>query len=772
MSAPSAASILIELEAAGIAISTDGTGVTLCGTPSVLTPELRARVINAKRGILALLAPRLVASSIKCSDSNVPHVAHAPHAKQIPAADASASTAPDLSDGGPCGTCGTGADASEVSPPRCAALPSMPIIVDFETRALVRLEEVGGRAYARHPGTEVLCAVLMLPDGTVIEWTPAHPAPLAAFELVKRGVPVMAHNAHGFDRHVWQQLGWPDATWIDSLPLARLRGLPGKLEALAEAVLDIKKDTEGRDVTLAAGRLDRSGRFPLVSPATLTAIVKYCRVDTLIVRKAWEKALAPALFIEPDVRELDAVINERGFHFDTRLAEAIIRCETELGEEARQSAGVEARLLASPEKLKRMLASSGVCIANVRRDTLLALLDDPDLPDDVGAILSARLASSGIAAHKLRAALKRVGEDGRLRDTLSYCQAHTGRWAGRGFQPQNLPRGANFKTEADIERAIDAVMREDLVTLHDIAASLDVSVHKVCASLVRACVCAPPARLLGTVDYAQVEARGLLWMAGDAEALMRFRNGVDPYRAMAAQLFGVDVDAIDGTQRSLGKALVLGCGYQMGATRFESYAASYNVDWSSLGITPAQAVEAWRSAHPAVAGYPSRLANGIAVREGGLWRHMQDAAERAARGARTALGELVWERRGADVVCILPSGRPLVYRNIRLEHRLTKWGTKQWTFTYEHRGQRVATYGGKLTENITQALCRDVLADALVRLDRAGISIVLHVHDEVVAELEDESQLAEMESLMCHMPRWAAGLPLTATGHCGRRYRK
>lgn len=770
MSRSSASTVLLELEALGIAVKTNGTSVTLHGAAAAITAELRAKVLGAKSGLLALLAPRIVAQAADSSKFNVAHDAHGSQGDGLNAdpADVDNEKRPSVSLRGACGTCGTNESRAAICAGGSAALPQTPVVVDFETRGTISLDQVGGRTYANHPQLEILCAVFALPNGSFVEWTPGAPPPIAVFDLIRNGVPIMAHNAHGFDRFVWQRLGWPDATWIDSMHLARVLGLPGSLGALAGALLDVAKDVEGRALTLAVARLDRAGRLPIVDAATLERVTQYCRIDVVIVRKAWQKALAVASYIEPDVRELDAQINERGFAFDTALANAIVRCERTLAQDAQRATSTSSRVLASSGKLRRAFMDAGIAIPDVRRSTLVSLLDDPDLSEDIRLLINARLASSGITSHKLNAALRRVGADGRVRDTLAYCQAHTGRWAGRGFQPQNLPRGA-LKSEEDLESAITATMNGDVATLREIAEAVGVSVLEVSASLVRACVCAPPGRVLGVVDYAQIEARALMWIAGDVAALESFRTGVDPYLAMAAQLFDVEATLVTDIQRSLGKALVIGCGYQMGSTRFESYARNQGVDWSKLEITPDAAVQAWRSAHPCVAGHAVAGGRG---RSGGLWQEMQYAAERAARGARVELGPLLWQRHGADVVCFLPSGRPLVYRNVRLENRPTRWGKTRLVFTYEHRGQRVETYGGKLTENVTQALCRDLLADALVRLDRAGICIVLHVHDEIVAELEDDSQLVEMESLMCHMPRWAGGLPLKATGHSARRYRK
>jgi hypothetical protein len=260
-----ATALIHELEAAGFQVSTDGTSIILDGPHRALTPELRARQIGWKTSIITALASRVVASC-EGTNSAVSRVPRVPRDEQSPSAHDGTCPPHDVADRGACVTCGAISSSEGESYSGLEVATATPIVVDFETRAPVPLDQVGGRVYARHPAMEVLCAVLILPDGTFIEWIPGCPAPQRAFDLIARGTRVMAHNAHGFDRFVWQRLGWPEASWIDSLPLARIRGLPGKLEALADAVLDIKKDVEGRALTLALGRLDRSGRFPDVTP--------------------------------------------------------------------------------------------------------------------------------------------------------------------------------------------------------------------------------------------------------------------------------------------------------------------------------------------------------------------------------------------------------------------------------------------------------------------------------------------------------------------------
>ncbi len=345
-------------------------------------------------------------------------------------------------------------------------------------------------------------------------------------------------------------------------------------------------------------------------------------------------------------------------------------------------------------------------------------------------------------------------------------------WAGRGFQPQNLPRGAEIKLDADFDAAVDAALARDLAGLEALATKLTTTVPLLLASLVRACVVAPRGQYLGVVDFKSIEPRVLMWLANDREGLEPYAEGRDVYALRAADLYGVPLADVTHEMRALGKALEIGCGYQMGAARFESYAELFGVDWTRAGFTAEQALRVWRLAHPAIAGRPSTADDGHAGWFGGFWRTIEAVAIRAACGERLELGPLLWYRDDDAVVCRLPSGRPLIYRNARVESVRTPWGSERPQFTYDHGGQRRSSYGGKLTENVVQAIARDMLAAALVRLELEKLPPVLHVHDEVVSELPERDALEDMERLMCITPPWATGLPLAASAHVASRYRK
>jgi DNA polymerase len=218
---------------------------------------------------------------------------------------------------------------------------------------------------------------------------------------------------------------------------------------------------------------------------------------------------------------------------------------------------------------------------------------------------------------------------------------------------------------------------------------------------------------------------------------------------------------------------VLGCGYGAGAARFSVYAASMGVEWSRCPVRPEHAVEAWRDRHESVAGRRTGdVFNGHVIREGGLWRTVEKAARFAlTNGVVVSAGRCRWERCGADLVCVLPSGRRMIYRDAKIEPVASPWGMKD-AITYAHRKHRTSTWGGKLVENITQAVCRDLLAHALVELEHAGMPVVLHVHDEIVREVESEDELHAMQRACESPPPWATGFPIKTTGYTSTRYRK
>jgi DNA polymerase len=278
--------------------------------------------------------------------------------------------------------------------------------------------------------------------------------------------------------------------------------------------------------------------------------------------------------------------------------------------------------------------------------------------------------------------------------------------------------------------------------------------------LLRATLVAPPGHELVVCDFAGVEARGLAWCADDRAALDVFEAGdVDPYIVAASTIYGVSYDAVSKTQRTIGKIAELACGYQGGVAAFERFASTYGIDLSDVDV-PA-VVRAWRAAHAPTVRF---------------WYALQDSFARACegRGSWVSCFEFVPSDDGRDVAVFLPSGRPIVYPEARAAWRHVD-GRRRSALSYRGAFRREHVYGGLLAENVIQALCRDLLADAMVRADRAGLRIALHVHDEIVCEEKSRAAkeaLAELQRTMLSLPEWAHGFPIGAAGYTGKRYRK
>lgn len=298
-------------------------------------------------------------------------------------------------------------------------------------------------------------------------------------------------------------------------------------------------------------------------------------------------------------------------------------------------------------------------------------------------------------------------------------------------------------------------------------------------ALTRACLHAAPGKLLVLADYSSVEARALAWMAGDAPAVARFRNGDDAYIALAERIFNApgQINKKDW-RRKIGKIGELACGYGQGAGGpknprkgkgygkpfgFYGFAQKSGVDWAEMAkakppLTAKMVVDMWRELHaPSVQ----------------LWKALERGMLLAFTGQDNTVGVgcvVEWGRWNDAIVCTLPSGRALVYHGVQVGKG--KYGP---TLTYVGGKGREHTYGGKLCENVIQAVCRDFLAVSEVRAEEDGLCPVLTVHDELVCEVPEadaDVALKHLEWIMTDLPAWGEGMPIAAEGFVCKRYRK
>lgn len=372
-------------------------------------------------------------------------------------------------------------------------------------------------------------------------------------------------------------------------------------------------------------------------------------------------------------------------------------------------------------------------------------------------MLLARAAVGKSSTAKIAAMQARSNHDGRIRGTLIYHGATTGRWTGRGIQPQNLPR-------AEVED-VDACLADALGD-HDAFGLLWGDAFGAAAGCLRGLLVARQGHVLVAADYAQIEARVLLWLAQDP-GLRLFADGSDIYREMASRIYDKPVGEITKAERQVGKQAVLGLGYGMGVQKFHDTCQKEGIHLAAN--LEERTVQTYRATFAKVKSY---------------WYAVEDAAVGAVRQPgtiTTVRGRVKFRHDGTHLWARLPSGRKLCYPFAEVGDRQTPWGETRAAVTFMAEEQqsrkwvRTDTYGGKLVENLTQAAARDLCATATVQAEAAGLPPVLLCHDEIVCEVpaaDGEAALQRLIGIMTALPAWAEGIPIKAEGWTGWRYRK
>lgn len=674
--------------------------------------------------------------------------------------------------------------------------------IDFEAASTVDLRKTGVAPYARHPDTRVLCMCYAWGDGPVHEWREGQTFPQDVADHVANGFPVRAWNA-GFEWNIWNEtlprrLG-PNCNLptlgrfqlFDTMAQAAYYGLPLSLDmATSAARVHVRKDKEGHALMMRMNKPRK--RHPdgtcdwwhLDDPKRFDRLVEYCKGDVDA-----ERAIAAVLPPLPDAERRmwieDQKINTRGVGVDlnlvARLKDISALAMKRLNAAMSAETGGDVRTVTSTAALLKRLHVFGYPHDNLRRGTVEDRLAEDDLTPQERRLLELRLAGARTSTAKLNAmenaALDIVSGIGTVRGMLQYYGAfRTGRWAGRLIQLQNLPRGM-LKGKGTIEAAVGAIlnaprMDDDFL---DTLETLFGPALDVVASLLRACITARPGKTLVVADKAQIEARVLPWLAGEETVLDVFRSGGDVYVQSASGIYGrtfppghkyVKGDVPDD-ERQIGKVATLALGFGGGKGAFQTMAQAYGVKVDD--VRAEQIKTAWRAANPRIVEF---------------WWDL-DRAFRAALEFPGQVfpagpgGKVRFVKWGTHVVCSLPSKRALVYRDAKLvshpddptRTEISYMGLNQYTNKWE----RIRTYGGKLAENVTQAVARDTLAGDIIEAERQGFDVLLTVHDELITEVpepEGADRLDRLVALMSRPPDWAPDLPVGADGWHGQRYRK
>ena len=604
------------------------------------------------------------------------------------------------------------------------------LYIDIETYSTTDIKR-GVYRYSEDPEFLVLMAAWAIDDDPTQvaighEEIASIPHLLDGSDVVVR----VAHNAQ-FERVCLSRLAalpvgsyLPPEAWEDTMALMAEWGYPQSLEDGAKALGAEPKDGAGKDLIRWFCQPARNGkrRLPEDHPEKWAAFVEYCRQDVDTMRDMHKRLLAKhgawPTEQERQVWIADQKVNDRGITVDLELAAHAVEAASVNTEEAKAEAraitGVE-----NPNSTAQLLAWFGGLVPDLKADTVRQALARDDLTADQRRVLELRQGMALTAHKKFQAALDAASPDGRLRGGFRFFGAHTGRWAGRGLQLQNLPR-AGFSSEAAQDAAIldlNLGLGADPQTLKALVRPLLVGPFTVC-------------------DYSAIEARVVAWLAGESWALEAFAEGRDIYVETANRMGG-------GMGRKEGKVAVLALGYNGGVWSLRAMGGD------ALGgeAVLQRIVDQWRGANRQI------------VR---LWGRL----ERAFYYGGQAGDRLTVEADGSDRLVRLPSGRAVVYHQVRAgrDGRLSFQDPKlRW---------RTETYGGRLVENVTQAVARDVLGAALVRLVEEGHRVVGHVHDEVIVESSPESSLAAIRRVMVTPTEWSEGLPLAAAGYSCGRYRK
>ena len=681
------------------------------------------------------------------------------------------------------------------------------LTLDFETRSRANLKDVGVWRYSQDPSTRVLCLAYKWHGGECHLWTPdTGPFPQEIVDHVEAGGLVDAHNAN-FEVAIWLNVLTRHhgvkvvprpRQWVDTMAVCAQRSLPLKLEHVGEVLrLPVQKDKRG---TYLITRLCKPRKPSKKDPSEwcddyelMLELYSYCKTDT-----ESEEVLRDTIgFLPPDEQRLwtlDHIINVRGIRIDVEAVQAALKIVGYLSQrlegELRDITGGEVETVGQVDKIGTWCHRQGFSVPNLRAETVEDMLDNADrngMPADVRRVLSIRQQLARSSTKKFVTMLACVCDDDRIRGLLQYHGAGTGRWAGRLVQPQNFPRGSleDYAKDLGMSGAEAMELLVSLVKLGkdspaDAAAAIESffgDPMEALATSLRGMFVPEGRKVFRAADFSAIEAIVTAWLAGETWKLDAFRaihrgegyqGSEDMYCAAASKVYAYKVKnkKEHPKERQTGKTCELAFGYQGGVGAWRKFDSSDRYSDEEVDDFKKQ----WRRGNPEI------------VR---LWYGLEEAAGRAlVLNKRVSYRKIAFEpvvdAAGKWLTMILPNGRRLWYYNPKVRVYENAWGNESFDITYEGRDNKrggkwavVSTYGGMLTENAVQAVSRDLMVEAMWRVERARYPIILTVHDEIVSEDDpDHGSQEEFEALMSELPTWAPDCPINVSGWCGSRYRK
>ena len=640
------------------------------------------------------------------------------------------------------------------------------LAIDIETYSDVSLPDCGVHRYTASPQFEILLFAYSINDKPtkIIDLASGEEMPEEIMEmLIDDSVTKTAFNA-AFERNCINRhfgLSLRPEGWRCTAVQASMLSLPLSLEGVGGALnLDKKKMSEGKDLiryfcmpckpTKANG--GRTRNLPSDAPEKWELFKTYCIRDVDVekqIRKKLSKFPIPKK--EQELYCMDQRINDRGIMVDRELISHAITCDL-LYKEAATKKAYEISGLENPNsvsQLKGWLNEKGIEVDSLAKAAVEELVENSQ--DEVSEMMKLRLAMSKTSVKKYEAMERSVCPDGRAHGLLQFYGANrTGRWAGRLVQIHNLPQ--NHMEDLELARSLVKEGRYDLIELfYD-------STPEVLSELIRTAFVARPGCRFIVSDFSAIEARVMGYLAGESWVMEEFRGAGKIYEQTAAKMFHIPVEEITkgSPYRARGKVASLACQYGGAEGALVSIGALNFVKEEELkGL-----VQSWRNANPHIVNY---------------WYEIDGAVKAAVKERKiTTVGKVTVYYQSGMLKITLPSGRVLSY--VRPRMTTNRFGSE--SVSYEGVGTnrkwtRIESYGAKFCENIVQAMARDVLAEAMLRLEKSGFDIVCHIHDEVVLEVpEGRSSVEEVNQIMAVCPDWCEGLPLKAAGFESPFYKK
>ena len=652
--------------------------------------------------------------------------------------------------------------------------------LDYETASDLNLKKTGAYKYAQHPSTRILMLGWAFDDEPVSLWQPHKESLPSRLEEGLRNPSVNKHAFNAaFERLITRNclgIEVPPEQWRCTMVEAFYLGFAGGLDVVLKAIGLPPKDKRGQRLInmfcSPAAKTHKADWYNWENrPAEWEEFCQYCFQDVEVERMLWHWMQRFPTMHRWDYEQwlVDQQINERGVPMDLEMAEnAVGIWELEKRSlSARMADEMSLEKVTRDPFIKWMGDHTGVVLENTKKDYLASLLKKGVLPTEAKYLIDLWMQKEGKATSKYQAVINGTCDDGRARGMFQYKgAARTDRAGGRLMQLHNLKRPLYGESPESIDNVVNAIKCKDPGLLSMLYQH---SVSEILGGSIRHVISAKEGHSFVACDLTSIESVILGWVAMCPEIDSTFRQGRDSYKTFASKYYQIPYEQVTKAQRSFSKPPVLGCGFMLAWRGLIAYSEGYGVDMSEDQARGA--VDTFRAMYPEIPRF---------------WNWISDAAKYVTQTGAPCEGYRLQIERDADFLRIwLPSGRALSYYKPEVRRQEAPWSTAERpayldNFTYmgmneKNQWTRISAHAGGLTENVVQSLAGDVLWSGIVGATKAGLPVVLHVHDEIVVEVPDEEAdqaLVTLEACMVEQPDWCKDMWLGADGFITKRYTK